>query len=58
MSRMRAVPEEASDWVRGLLERRHFNVAVVAMAAKIARIAWALLVRGGVYERGRRAAVA
>jgi transposase len=55
VSRMRTVPSEASEWVRGLLERRHFNVAVVAMAAKIARIAWALLVRGGVYERERRA---
>lgn len=58
VSRMRSVPVEASDWVKGLLERRHFNVAVVAMAAKIARIAWALLVRGGVYARGGRAAAA
>lgn len=58
VSRMRSVSTEATEWVRGLLERRHFNVAVVAMAAKIARIAWALLVRGGVYAREGRAVAA
>lgn len=30
-------------WVKGLLERSHPNVAVVALAAKLARIAWAVL---------------
>jgi transposase len=58
VSRMRSVPAEATGWVQGLLERRHFNVAVVAMAAKIARVAWALLVRGGVYAREGRAVAA
>jgi transposase len=30
-------------WLRGLLARAHGNVAVVALASKLARIAWALL---------------
>jgi len=33
----------ASDWLRSLLNRRNTNVAVVALANKNARIAWALL---------------
>jgi len=37
-------------WVQGLLERRHANVAAVAMANKIARIVWALLAKGRQYE--------
>ncbi len=35
-------------WLRGLLERRHRNVAVVALANKLVRIAWAVL-RGGAH---------
>ena len=30
-------------WLRGLLARAHLNIAVVALAAKLARIAWAVL---------------
>ncbi|MEM9592494.1 MAG: IS110 family transposase [Pseudomonadota bacterium] len=33
-------------WLRGLLARSHHNVAVVALAAKLSRIAWAVLRRG------------
>ena len=33
-------------WLRGLLARVHKNAAVVALANKLARIAWALLRRG------------
>src|ERR1700742_419001 len=33
-------------WVRQLLARAHPNVAVVALAAKLARIAWAVLRHG------------
>jgi transposase len=33
-------------WARGLLERAHQNVVVVALANKLARIAWAVLARG------------
>jgi len=32
-------------WLRGLLSRAHPNVAVVALAAKLARTAWAALRR-------------
>lgn len=37
-------------WLRGLLARAHGNVAVVALAAKMARTIWALLRHGQVYE--------
>lgn len=39
-------------WLRGLLSRAHANTAVVALAAKMARIVWALLR----YERNYEAA--
>lgn len=38
-------------WLRGLLTRAHYNVAVVALAAKLARIAWATLRRGTTFEQ-------
>ncbi|MEM9592393.1 MAG: IS110 family transposase [Pseudomonadota bacterium] len=38
-------------WLRSLLARAHYNVAVVALAAKLARIAWATLRRGTTFER-------
>lgn len=37
-------------WAQGLLQRAHKNVVVVALANKLARIAWAVLARGGVYD--------
>ena len=37
-------------WARGLLARAHKNVVVVALANKLARIAWAVLARGRTYE--------
>ena len=37
-------------WVKGLKARRHVNVAAVALAAKHARIAWAMLARGTEYR--------
>lgn len=40
-------------WLRALLARRHHNVAVVALANKLARIAWAVLARGSHYEAAR-----
>jgi transposase len=33
-------------WAKALLKRAHRNVAVVALADKLARIAWAVLRRG------------
>ena len=40
-------------WLRALLARAHPNVAVVALAAKMARIVWALLHHGRSYEAAR-----
>jgi hypothetical protein len=33
-------------WLRGLLARAHVNTVVVALAAKLARIAWAVIRSG------------
>lgn len=51
----RANPARATQWQRGILARRPVKVAVVAQAAKNARIAWAMLQSGQAY---RPAAVA
>ena len=37
-------------WVRQLLTRAHPNVVVVALATKLARIAWAVLRHGSNYD--------
>jgi transposase len=42
--------DRKSAWARGLLERRHVNIAAVALAAKHARIAWAILAHGTEYR--------
>ena len=47
-------PEQAKSWVRRLSERRHSNIAVVALANKNARIAWALLAHGRSYQADYR----
>jgi transposase len=39
-----------SVWARRLKERRHVNVVAVALAAKHARIAWAMLAKGTEYR--------
>jgi transposase len=41
------------DWLRGLLSRAHRNVVIVALAAKLTRIAWATLRRGVSFEPGK-----
>jgi transposase len=43
-------PEMADSWVMKLCRRRHKNIAAVALAAKNARTAWALLVRKQIYQ--------
>ena len=49
----------AGAWTRGLLERRPVRLATVALANKMARIAWALMTRNEVYRaKGRVAAAA
>jgi transposase len=42
--------EVRSAWLTGLLARRPTNVALVAMANKTARIAWAMLSRGETFQ--------
>jgi len=37
-------------WLTELLARRPFRVVAVALANKMARVAWALLVKGGTYR--------
>jgi transposase len=39
-------PTSTGEWVRRLMARAHPNVVVVALAAKLARIAWAVLRHG------------
>ena len=43
--------QRLSPWLKGLLERRPFNVAVVALAYKKARTAWALAAHGRAYQQ-------
>ncbi|GEP12831.1 IS110 family transposase [Methylobacterium gnaphalii] len=43
-------------WLRSLLARSHVNTAVVALAAKMARIVWALLRHGRAYDAAPMAA--
>ena len=47
-----------SAWARRLKERRHPNVAAVALAAKHARIVWAILAHGTEYRPANSPAVA
>ena len=42
-----------SDWIERLLQRRHYNVVVVALANKMARTAWAVLARSMAFDRSR-----
>lgn len=46
----RTKPEKASPWLKGMLARRPLKVAVVAQAAKTARILWAVLTSGEDYR--------
>jgi transposase len=40
-----------SGWIARLLERRHYNVVVVALANKMARTVWAVLAKGSGFDR-------
>lgn len=42
--------QRLSPWLKSLLERRPLNVAVVALANKMARTAWALAAHGRTYQ--------
>ena len=48
--------DKLSQWVTALAARMHPNVAAAALANKTARIAWALMAKGGVYQAPAAAA--
>jgi transposase len=41
-----------ADWARKLLAAKPFRLVAVALANKMARIAWVIMARGGRYETG------
>ena len=43
-----------AEWACKLLESKSFRLVSVALANKLARTAWALIVRGGTYDSGHR----
>ena len=47
---VRSQPAKASTWLAGMIKRRPPLVVAVAMAAKTARIIWAMLARGEAYR--------
>jgi transposase len=55
LRRARQQPEKYP-WLTQLLARRPFKVVAVALANKMARIAWALLAKGGTYRAPQLAA--
>lgn len=58
MRHLRFCPARATAWQRGILARRPIKVAVLAQAAKNARIAWAMMQSGEVYRMPAIAAAA
>jgi len=50
MRHLRSCPARATAWQQGILARRPIKVAVLAQAAKNARIAWAMMHSGQVYR--------
>ncbi len=44
-----------ADWARGLLGKKPFKLVAVALANKMARIAWAIMARGESYDRAHAA---
>ncbi len=56
LKNMHRKDNELGSWLNKLQERVHRNVAVVAVANKIARIAWAVLARHDVYRPSAAAA--
>jgi transposase len=44
------MPPKKYPWLTQLLARRPFKVVAIALANKVARVAWTLLARGGTYR--------
>jgi transposase len=40
-------------WIERLLQRRHFNVVVAAVASKMARTIWAVLAKGKAFDQAK-----
>ena len=55
LKRAKLSPEKYP-WLTQLLARRPFKVVAIALANKMARIAWALLAKGGAYRAPELAA--
>lgn len=45
-----------ADWINALMEKKPFRLASVALANKLARIAWVILTRGETYQPYKQAA--
>ena len=43
-----------AEWARKLLAKKPFKLVAVALANKMARIAWAVMARGGHYDPAHR----
>jgi transposase len=56
MPTLRKSDTQLGAWLRGLLARAHGNIAVVALAAKMARIVWAILRHDRFYQSAAVAA--
>jgi transposase len=56
MRNARSRADRATEWQRGILARRPVKVAVLAQAAKTARIAWAMLTAGTTFRQPAGAA--
>ena len=56
MRRLPGKTDGHSAWVRALLERRPFRLVSLALANKMARIAWAIMARQEVYRKPLAAA--
>ena len=52
MPHLAAKPTRRGAWLREMLSRSHPNVVVVALAAKLARIVWALLRHERSFDQG------
>lgn len=50
LAKVKDKPDRLSAWSRALIERRGYKRAAVALAAKNARILWALMRRGSIYQ--------